>query len=50
MEILLSLKSFGYGHGVGLSQTGADSMAKEGSNYNDILTHFYTGTQILKLE
>ncbi len=36
----------GYGHGVGMSQTGADSMAKSGSNYEEILKHFYTGVEI----
>ena len=36
----------GYGHGVGMSQTGADSMAKQGSNYQEIIKHFYTGVQI----
>lgn len=36
----------GYGHGVGMSQTGADSMAKAGSNYEDILKHFYAGVEI----
>ena len=36
----------GYGHGVGMSQTGADSMAKEGSNYEDIIHHFYTNVKI----
>lgn len=36
----------GYGHGVGMSQTGADSMAKAGSNYEEILKHFYTGVEI----
>ena len=36
----------GYGHGVGMSQTGADSMAKAGSNYEEILKHFYTGMKI----
>ena len=36
----------GYGHGVGLSQTGADSMAKQGKNYEEILKHFYTGIEI----
>lgn len=40
----------GYGHGVGLSQTGADSLAKQGKTYNEILTHFYTNTEIFKLE
>ena len=36
----------GYGHGVGMSQTGADSLAKEGKNYEDIIKHFYTGVKI----
>lgn len=36
----------GYGHGVGMSQTGADSMAKSGSNYEEIIKHFYTGVEI----
>lgn len=40
----------GYGHGVGLSQTGADSLAKQGYTYDKILTHFYTNAQILILE
>ena len=36
----------GYGHGVGMSQTGADSLAKQGKNYVEILKHFYTGVEI----
>lgn len=36
----------GYGHGVGMSQTGADIMAKQGSTAEDIITHFYTGVEI----
>ena len=36
----------GYGHGVGMSQYGANTMAKEGYNYVQILTHYYTGTKI----
>lgn len=36
----------GYGHGVGMSQTGADSMAKQGSNYEEIIKHFYTDVEI----
>ena len=36
----------GYGHGVGMSQTGADTMAKEGSNYEDIIKHFYIEVEI----
>ena len=36
----------GYGHGVGMSQTGADTMAKQGSNYEDIIKHFYKDVEI----
>lgn len=36
----------GYGHGVGMSQTGADSLAKEGKNYENIIHHFYTDVKI----
>jgi len=36
----------GYGHGVGMSQTGADSLAKQGKGYEEIVKHFYTGVEI----
>ena len=36
----------GYGHGVGLSQNGANGMAKHGSDYQEILLHYYTGVSI----
>lgn len=36
----------GYGHGVGMSQTGADSMAKSGSSAEEIIKHFYVGVEI----
>lgn len=36
----------GYGHGVGMSQYGANVMAQEGKTYEEILTHYYTGTTI----
>lgn len=39
----------GYGHGVGMSQTGADSLAKEGSNYEDIIHHYYTNVEIVDM-
>ncbi len=39
----------GYGHGVGMSQTGADSMAKQGSTYEEIIKHFYTGVEVVNL-
>ena len=37
----------GYGHGVGMSQTGADSLAKQGKGYEEIIKHFYTGVEII---
>lgn len=36
----------GYGHGVGMSQTGADAMAKQGNNAEDIIKHFYSNIEI----
>lgn len=39
----------GYGHGVGLSQTGADSMAKNGANYEVIIKHFYANVEIVSI-
>ena len=35
--------TYGYGHGVGMSQYGAGQMAKQGSDYREILEHYYTG-------
>ena len=36
----------GYGHGVGLSQYGANRMAAGGADYKEILTHYYTGVTV----
>ena len=36
----------GYGHGVGMSQYGANCLAKQGKNYQEILQHYYVGTAI----
>lgn len=36
----------GNGHGVGMSQYGADFMARQGSSYEEILKHYYTGVEI----
>lgn len=52
-KISFNLKSVeidctGYGHGVGMSQWGADAMAKAGNNYKQILNHYYQGTIISK--
>lgn len=40
----------GYGHGVGMSQYGANAMAKEGKTYDKILKHYYVGIDILKMK
>lgn len=45
----IKLDCKGYGHGVGMSQWGANVMAKEGKNYNEILKHYYTGVNIDKI-
>ena len=39
----------GYGHGVGMSQTGANSLAKQGSTYENIIKHFYNNVEIINL-
>ena len=39
----------GYGHGVGMSQYGAEAMAKRGYKYDEILKHYYTGVSIKKI-
>ena len=39
----------GYGHRVGMSQYGADAMAVGGSTYEEILAHYYRGTELQKL-
>lgn len=39
----------GFGHGVGMSQTGAVGMADRGALYQEILAHYYTGVELMKL-
>src|SRR5690606_19163301 len=39
----------GYGHGVGMSQYGANGMAKEGYTYNEILNYYYNNIKITKI-
>ncbi|MCM0758777.1 MULTISPECIES: SpoIID/LytB domain-containing protein [Sporomusa] len=38
----------GYGHGVGMSQWGANRMAKEGKKPEDIVTHYFKGVKVEK--
>lgn len=46
----VSIVTKGYGHGVGMSQYGANGYARNGYTYEDILKHYYTGVEITKLE
>lgn len=41
--------TIGYGHGVGMSQYGAEGMALEGYKYNDILNYYYSDVSIKKM-
>lgn len=42
------IKNKGYGHGVGMSQYGAQGMAKNGYTYDEILKHYYQNIEIKK--
>ena len=44
-EDQLKITTKGVGHGVGMSQYTANSMAKEGKKYKEILAYFYEGTE-----
>ena len=46
-NVLISTK--GYGHGVGMSEYGANGMANEGYNYIEILKYYYQGIKIKKI-
>lgn len=46
-EYIIATK--GYGHGVGMSQYGANEMAKIGKKYEEILNHYYKNTEIKKI-
>lgn len=43
-EIIITTK--GYGHGVGMSQYGANAMAQEGKTWQEILQHYYPGCEV----
>ena len=46
----ITINCKGYGHGVGMSQWGANAMAKNGSDYEAVLKHYYTGVEIEKIK
>lgn len=43
---VITFNTIGYGHGVGMSQWGANGMAENGSDYKEILQHYYQGVDI----
>ena len=46
----LIIRGAGFGHGVGMSQYGAYGYAQHGWTYDQILAHYYTGTQLGRLD
>ncbi|MDR0974840.1 MAG: SpoIID/LytB domain-containing protein [Ruminococcus sp.] len=43
---IFTITTYGYGHGVGMSQNGANILAKQGYNYVQILKYYYTGVEV----
>lgn len=48
-EEKIVITTLGYGHGVGLSQNGANYMATQGADFVEILSHYYPKTDIIQL-
>jgi stage II sporulation protein D len=48
-ENQVRIKTNGYGHGVGMSQYGANYLANQGKNYTEIIKYYYNGVNIKKL-
>ncbi len=46
----VKIETKGFGHGVGMSQYGAEAMAKKGYTYDQILKHYYQGVEISKIK
>ena len=42
----IKITTIGFGHGVGMSQYGANGAAKAGYNYKQILNHYYVGASL----
>jgi stage II sporulation protein D len=42
----ITVTTRGFGHRVGMSQYGAQAMAREGHSFSEILAHYYTGTEL----
>lgn len=46
----IRFETAGYGHGVGMSQYGAEAMALDGATHGEILAHYYTGAELGLIE
>ena len=46
---IIKIKTKGFGHGVGMSQYGANALAKQNKKYDEILKYYYQGTNLKKL-
>ncbi len=49
LDEVVSITTYGFGHGVGMSQYGAQGMAAKGYSYEEILKYYYQDTEIAKL-
>ena len=45
----ITITTKGFGHGVGMSQYGANALAKRHKTYDEILKYYYQGTNLQKL-
>lgn len=41
------IETLGFGHGVGMSQFGANELARAGKSFRDVLSHYYSGTEVV---
>ena len=46
----IQITTYGYGHRVGMSQYGAKAMAEAGTGFEEILTYYYQGIELRRLE
>ena len=46
---IYTIKTYGYGHGVGMSQYGANELAKKGYTYEEILDYYYSEIDLVNL-
>ena len=46
----VKITTIGYGHGVGMSQWGANHLAKIGGNYEEIIKYYYSGVELTTIE